>query len=52
MQEKAKAQLIVCLSTSILTHYCGKFAFLNRMGFESVMPKGGKPLRYAKSLQD
>ena len=41
LQEKAKAQLIVCLSTSILTHYCDKFAFLNRMGFESVMPNGG-----------
>ena len=53
LQEKAKAQLIVAyLLTSILTHYCGKFAFLNRMGFESVMPKGGKPLRCAKSLQD
>ena len=31
LQEKAKAQLIVCLLTSILTHYCDKFAFLNRM---------------------
>ena len=39
MQEKAKAQLIVYLLTSILTHYCDKFAFLNRMGFKSVMPK-------------
>ena len=38
LQEKAKAQLIVCLLTSILTHDCDKFAFLNRMGFESVMP--------------
>ena len=41
LQEKAKAQLIVCLSTSILTNNCDKFAFLNRMGFESVMPNGG-----------
>ena len=38
LQEKAKAELIVCLLTSILTHYCGKFAFLNRMGFKSLMP--------------
>ena len=38
LQEKAKAELIVYLLTSILTHYCGKFAFLNRMGFESLMP--------------
>ena len=41
MQEKAKAQLIVYLLTSILTHYCNKFAFLNRMGFESAMPMHG-----------
>ena len=38
LQEKAKAQLIVYLLTSILTHCCGKFAFLNRIGFESLMP--------------
>ena len=25
--------------TSILTHYCGKFAFLNRMGFNSPLPR-------------
>ena len=40
LQEKAKAQLIVCLSTSILTHYCGKFAFLNRIEVSSLMPRG------------
>ena len=41
LQEKAKAQLIVYLLTSILTHYCNKFAFLNRMGFGSAMPTHG-----------
>ena len=51
LQEKAKAQLIVCLSTSILTHYCGKFAFLNRMGFESVMPQARLP-REEKGVQN
>ena len=40
LQEEAKAQLIVCLSTSILTHYCGKFAFLNRIEVSSLMPRG------------
>ena len=38
LQEKAKAELIVCLLTSILTYYCGKFAFLNRMEFGFLMP--------------
>ena len=42
LQEKAKAELIVCLLTSILTHYCDKFAFLNRMGFGSLMPVNGQ----------
>ena len=41
LQEKAKAQLIVAyLLTSILTHYCGKFAFLNRIEVSSLMPRG------------
>ena len=39
LQEKAKAQLIVCLLTSILTHYCGKFAFLNRTATGYFMPR-------------
>ena len=40
LQEKAKAQLIVVyLLTSILTHYCGKFAFLNRTATGYFMPR-------------
>ena len=41
LQEKAKAQLIVYLLTSILTHYCDKFAFCAAVGsgFLCLNPK-------------
>ena len=38
LSDKAKAQQILCVFASILTQYDEKFAYLNHMGIDFLMP--------------